>query len=75
MTDCQESARKSVRRDSEEYDTEWSSQEIVVSLPRRWCPRTHRYFDPGLRATIVVFLLVNNHDSQCVVAQPRPGFS
>ena len=45
---------------SEEYDTEWSSQEIVVFLPRKWSTRTHQFFEPAFRQTVVTFLLVVN---------------
>jgi hypothetical protein len=45
--------------DSEKYDTEWSSQEIVVLLPRRWSQHTHAHFDAPIKTQVFTFLLVN----------------
>ncbi|KAK3245503.1 hypothetical protein CYMTET_44931 [Cymbomonas tetramitiformis] len=44
---------------SDEYDTEWSSQEVLVSLPRRWSPSAHAYFSSATKSAIVTFLLVH----------------
>lgn len=45
--------------DREEYDSEWSSQEILVHIPTVWRPSTHHYFPAPTRACVFTFLLVN----------------
>lgn len=45
--------------DSDEYDSEWTSTEILVLLPRRWRPTTHRFFPKATRDFILAVMLVN----------------
>jgi hypothetical protein len=45
--------------DSDEYDSEWSSREIILFVPRPWHPRTHAFFSKSIRLSIRTFLLVN----------------
>lgn len=50
----------STTEDCEEYDTTWSSHEIVVFLPRVWTPSTHHRYPPGFHSLARQFLLVNH---------------
>lgn len=53
--------------DSDEYDTEWSSHEIVVYLPRYWSPSTHRYFSAAQRSMVKATFFANDR-----LAEPLP---
>jgi hypothetical protein len=46
--------------DSDEYDSEWSSQEILVFIPRVWSPKSHRYFSETVKKEIFALLMVNS---------------
>lgn len=49
-----------VSLDSDAYDTEWSSHEILVSLPRPWSPSAHLlYFPKKIHQSTRQFLLGN----------------
>jgi len=50
----------SLKNDSsyDDYDTEWTSQEILVFAPRPWSPSTHQFFPLSTRLSIKTFLLV-----------------
>ena len=45
--------------DPDEYDSEWTSTEILVYAPRVWTRETHKHFSDRVRAEIRLFLLVN----------------
>lgn len=46
--------------DNEEYDTEWTSFEVLLMVPLEWSPRTHCLFPVEDRVSIGAFLLVNS---------------
>ena len=46
--------------DSDEYDSEWSSKEIMVVVPAKWSRATHSIFNEQSRREIWIFLLVNH---------------
>ena len=57
--------------DSEEYDSEWSSTEILMLLPRRWSPAAHPFFPKAVRDSVLTVMLAN----QRVRGAERPALS
>jgi hypothetical protein len=46
-------------QDSDEYDSEWTSVEVLVLAPPVWSRESHKTFSANTRAEIRLFLLVN----------------
>lgn len=45
--------------DSDEYNSEWTSTEIIVYCQRQWSTRTHLYFSAAVRRVIMTVVLSN----------------
>jgi hypothetical protein len=50
--------------DGDEYDTDWSSVEVLLSVPVPWSPRTHFQFSKSTRSALFTFACINMRQEQ-----------